>query len=205
MGITQRRPIGLVDGRMKISFLRAAMLLLLFSLTACVSAPPRIEGSSQGIELSKLQSWHANGRIGVSAAQTGGSGSFNWAQQGMQSVVQLSGPVGIGSVQLRLNGDAVEVATGDGQTYQAQAALDELEARLGAVIPPAKLRYWLMGLAAPGEYRWLDENKSLLEQDGWHIEYGEFLNQDGVRLPSKITASSGTTRVRILVERWQLG
>lgn len=181
------------------------ILLIVCGLSACVSVQPRIEGSTQGVELGKLQSWRANGRIGVAAAQTGGSGSFNWEQQGAQSSVQLAGPVGIGSVQLHLNGDAIEVATGDGQTYHAQAALDELQARLGAVIPPAKLRYWLLGLAAPGQYRWLDDNMTQLEQDGWRIEYGEFLMQDGVRLPAKITASSGTTRVRILVERWQLG
>lgn len=186
---------------------RVGIVLLLISLGlgACVSVQPRIEGSAQGIELGKLQSWRATGRIGVAAEQGGGSGSFNWEQQGAQSSVRLAGPAGIGSVQLHLNGDAVEVATADGQTYQAQAALDELQARLGAMIPPAKLRYWLMGLAAPGAYRWSDQNMTLLEQDGWRIEYGEFLMQDGVRLPAKITASSGTTRVRILVERWQLG
>lgn len=180
-----------------------ALLLALF-LASCVSTPSRIEGSSQGVELAQLSQWRASGRIGVATAESGGSGSFRWQQANESSSVRLAGPAGIGAVELRLQGDAVEVATADGRTYQSQAALEELQARLGAAIPPAKLRYWLMGIAAPGEHRWND-SKSVLEQDGWRIEYGEPLAHDGASLPGKITATSGTTRVRILIERWHLG
>lgn len=186
-------------------FFRSILLSLFLAVAGCATAPSRIEGSAGSAELEGLQQWRASGRIGVVTQENGGSGSFNWQQQGGDSSVQLSGPAGIGSVQLHLNGDSLEVQTGNGQSYQAQAALDELQLRLGAAVPPAKLRYWLMGLAAPGDYRWLDDAKSVLEQDGWRIEYSEFLSQNSVRLPARITAINGATRVRILVERWRLG
>ena len=185
--------------------MRIFCLLLAAGLTACVSAPPRIEGADATMQSSNLQQWLATGRIGVAAAQTGGSGSFRWQQHDERSDVQLAGPAGIGSVELRLQGDALEVATASGETYQAQAALDELQARLGAAVPPGKLRYWLLGLAAPGPYRWLDDSNTVLEQDGWQIQYGEFLTQNSLRLPAKITATSGSTRVRIVIERWRVG
>lgn len=171
----------------------------------CVHAPARIEGSLSGVELTALQHWNASGRIGVAAAQSGGSGSFDWRQQGTQSSVQLRGPVGMGNLQLHLQGDEVEMTATNGESYRAEAAMQELESRLGAMIPPAKLRFWLIGQAAPGAHRWLDAAQSVLEQDGWRIEYLEYLTQNDLRLPARIVASSGTTRVRIRVERWRIG
>jgi outer membrane lipoprotein LolB len=174
-------------------------------MAGCATAPKRIEGVTRGVDSGALQHWDAAGRIGVAATQGGGSGSFTWQQRGMQSSVQLHGPVGVGSLQLQVSGDEIEVRAANGETYRADDAMNELQARLGAVIPPGKLRYWLIGRAAPGDYRWLDAGRSVLEQDGWHIEYSEYLAQDNLRLPAKIVASNGTTRVRILIERWRVG
>lgn len=188
--------------------MKRLVLLLTCALAipvGCVQAPARIEGSLRGVELAALQHWNASGRIGVAAAESGGSGSFDWRQQGTQSAVQLRGPVGMGNLQLHLQGDEVEVTAANGESYRAEAAMQALESSLGAVIPPAKLRFWMTGQAAPGAHHWLDAAQSVLEQDGWRIEYVEYLVQEGLRLPARIVASSGATRVRIRIERWRIG
>lgn len=112
-----------------------------------------------------------------------------------------------------MSGSAVapelKVETGDGQTFEAESAWNELEARLGAPVPAGKLRYWMLGLPAPGDHRWLaapDSDMPVLEQDGWRIEYqypGASSNESsGARLPRRIQAASGDARVRIVVDRW---
>jgi outer membrane lipoprotein LolB len=163
-------------------------------------------------DLRELTAWHARGRIGVSSAQGGGSGSFEWQQRGEHADVQIRGPLGIGSVRLEVKGSAehpaVTLHTNDGLTLESQAAWDELERRLGAPVPAGSLRFWMLGIAAPGEHQWHEpdaEGATALEQDGWRIEYQQFSADAGARLPSRIRAANGDARVRIVIDRWQLG
>ena len=89
---------------------------------------------------------------------------------------------------------------------EADQALAELEARLGGPVPAEQLRYWILGKAAPGEHEWHEESSDTprLEQAGWTIDYSKFSSDAGARLPTVIKAASGGTRVRLVVDRWQL-
>ena len=126
--------------------------------------------------------------------------------------VQIRGPVGVGSVRLELRGDPssprLTLETADGRKLESTAAWDELEARLGAPVPAGNLRYWILGLAAPGEHQWHEPGPDgvvTLEQGGWRIDYQRYSTEPGARVPVKMSASNGEARVRIVVDRWQLG
>ena len=44
-------------------------------------------------------------------------------------------------------------------------------------VPAGNLRYWMLGVAAPGEHRWHEQNEAgvvTLEQDGWRIDYQRY-------------------------------
>lgn len=177
-------------------------------LAGCAGAP-RIEGP---VDLQTVDRWQAHGRLGVSGAEGGGSGSFEWSQQRDRADVQIRGPVGIGGVRLHVEGDTsqphLSLETSDGRRFESAAAWDELEARLGASVPAGKLRYWMLGLPAPGEHHWTTGATAeirVLEQDGWRIEYQQFADQQGTPIPTRIRASSGEARVRIVIDRWQFG
>ncbi len=182
-------------------------LLLAWLLAGCAAGPPRIEGAGAGIDLTRLNSWSARGRIGVMAADQGGSGNFVWNQNRDLSEIRLSGPVGAGAMELELSGGRLKVATSDGRVLESPAAEAELRSRLGAEVPARNLRYWMLGLAAPGEHSWRDEagGGPALDQDGWHIEYDRYVESSGVKLPARLTATSGEARVRLIIERWDLG
>lgn len=189
-----------------------AAIVLCLAIAGCAGAPSRT-GSALPEDLSELSYWQARGRLGVSGAGNGGSGSFAWEQSKDRANVQIRGPIGIGSVRLQMSGSAMapdlRMETGDGQVFQAESAWQELESRLGAAVPAGKLRYWMLGLPAPGEHHWIGDRESdmpTLEQDGWRIEYqysDARSNADsGARLPRRIQAASGDARVRIVVDRW---
>jgi outer membrane lipoprotein LolB len=187
------------------------LLVVMTALGACVSQPSRPPAAVPE-NLNELDRWQARGRIGVSGADGGGSGSFEWHQEGDRANIQIRGPVGIGSVRLEVQGDEaqpdVKLQTGDGVTLESQAAWDELEARLGAPVPAGHLRFWMLGLAAPGDHAWdaaAAQGQKALEQDGWRIVYQQYSSDAGALVPMKMNATSGATRVRIVVDRWLLG
>ena len=186
-------------------------LLPLVFLAGCAGVATR-PGVPLPADLNDLQRWQAHGRLGISGPESGGSGSFDWQQRGDRADVQIRGPVGVGSVRLQMRGAApnpdLRLETGDGRVLESTAAWDELEARLGAQVPAGNLRYWMLGLAAPGEHRWLEQNAEgvvTLEQGGWRIDYQRYSTDPGARVPVKMRATNGDARVRIVVDRWQLG
>jgi outer membrane lipoprotein LolB len=187
----------------------AALLAL---LGGCVSAPARRPSGPLPSDLEHLDRWQAHGRIAVSGPAGGGSGSFDWEQISDRAQVQIRGPIGIGSVRLQLAGDAehpqLKLETGDGKTLESEAAWSELEARLGAPVPAGNLRFWMLGLAAPGDHQWHEPDAAgltRLDQDGWAIDYQNYSDAPGLRVPSRIRATSGSASVRIVVDRWHLG
>ena len=189
----------------------AAALLTAFVVSGCAHVAQRPQGPIPA-DLSQLDQWQARGRIGVSSAAGGGSGSFQWQQRGDETDVRISGPVGIGSVRLQVQGDPanpdVSLETSDGVRLESQAAWDELEARLGASVPAGRLRFWMLGVAAPGEHQWQQvegQDAKILDQDGWRIDYQKYSDDPGAHMPVRMRASSGETRVRIVVDQWQLG
>jgi outer membrane lipoprotein LolB len=199
---------------MRVPRLLAGIACALALLSGCAT-PTQRTPSAPGepkIALEQLDRWQARGRIGISGPNGGGSGSFEWQQRADAANVQIRGPVGIGSVRLQVTGDAshpeLQLQTGDGATLQSDAAWSELESRLGAVLPAGNLRYWLLGLAAPGEHEWHPVNEAgevTLEQQGWRIDYQRYSEDAGAKVPVRLRATSGDARVRIVVDRWQLG
>jgi outer membrane lipoprotein LolB len=191
---------------------RRQLLLICIAVIAafiagCASVPTR-PGAPLPADLADLHRWQAHGRLGISGTHSGGSGSFDWRQRGDRAEVQIRGPVGIGSVRLQLRGDDLILETSDGQHLESAAAWTELEARLGAPVPASNLRYWMLGLAAPGEHQWHEHNPTgivTLEQDGWRIDYQRYSSEPGIRVPVKMSATSGDAHVRIVVDRWRLG
>jgi outer membrane lipoprotein LolB len=177
-------------------------------LVGCATPAPRPSGAP--VDAEHLERWQARGRIGVSSAAGGGSGSFDWSQHADVADVQIRGPVGIGGVRLTIKGEGaqhdLELQTSDGAKLESDAAWAELESRLGASLPAWHFRYWLLGVAAPGAHQWLPapgEGGKTLEQDGWRIEYQRYA-EGGAQLPTRLRAVSGATRVRIVIDDWQL-
>jgi outer membrane lipoprotein LolB len=176
---------------------------LLAVLCGCATTPRTTDTPTR--DAADLTEWQASGRIAVAGASTGGSGSFTWLQQGGQAQVEMRGPVGIGSLRLTLSDHTLRIQTSDGQLFEAEAAQAELSARLGARVPVDDLRYWLVGLAAPGEHQWsTSTDSSTLIQQEWRIDYQRYDVTAGVRLPAKLVAVNGPAKVRILIDRWKL-
>ncbi len=88
-----------------------------------------------------------------------------------------------------------------------QAAIrSTLRERLGADVLFASLRWWVLGLRAPGaaaQLQFIEQNlPAVVEQDGWTVEYLDWFSDRSPALPKKVFAARGKAHVRIVVQAW---
>jgi len=120
--------------------------------------------------------------------------------------MSLDGPLGAGGVQVTSDGSAVSIVTSRGDRLNNDAARAELANRLGFDPPIDNLRYWVLGVPEPDHpaQESLDAQQRLatLEQDGWQIQYTDYMSVGGEWLPSKLTLQRQGIRVRLVVDGW---
>lgn len=178
------------------------------ALAGCAATPRAPEGVARP-DPAVLDQWSASGRMAIAAGNDGGSGSFDWAQDGTTSRLDLRGPLGAGAVRLVVTPGTLSLSDGSGRVLDADVARADLQARLGADLPWGHLRYWLLGVPAPGvEATVLDQAAApwrVIEQAGWRLAYDSFDVVGGLNLPRRLSAERGAVRVRVIVDAWRPG
>jgi outer membrane lipoprotein LolB len=166
-------------------------------------------------ELQARDHFSLQGRVGVAAGKDGFNASLRWTQAGTRSNVSLEGPLGIGAVQIALDGDTLSVVNSHGDHLASDAARAELAARLGFDPPLKSLRYWVVGapdptLPAKENIDPQQQRLQSLEQEGWQVDYSAYMPTDlkpvgsagGLALPAKMTVQRPGVRVRLVIASW---
>ena len=187
----------------------SAVLACAVLAAGCATTPVGIPAAARTADPAQLTQWMAKGRIALSAQGEGGSGSFVWQQRSERTELTVRGPLGAGGLALVTDGESIELADGAGQPFDGEAARVELERRLGVKLPLAELRYWMLGVPAPdptgsGPVQASTGTVPGFIQGGWVISYEELKPQAGWSLPARLTATTGGTRVKIVVDDWIL-
>jgi outer membrane lipoprotein LolB len=184
---------------------RAGWAVLVAALGGCAVAPvaPTVAPDAEA-----LRAWTASGRMALAANGEGGSGSFTWEQRDAETTLSLRGPLGAGAMQVTTDGREIEVTDAEGRHLGNDQAQGLLRQRLGADLPLAELRYWMLGVAAPGSPATVadaaEAPRRVIEQSGWRIDYDTFQGAAGLALPQRFTAVQGGVRLKVVVDDWQL-
>jgi len=148
------------------------------------------------------------GRLAVHQGNDGFTSTFLWQHAIGRDEIELWGPLGQG--HSRLIGDEREVTiyTAKGEVYREPNPEAGMQRWLGFTLPLAALTHWIRGERAPG-YPTAQQNSdangdlTLLEQLSWRIEFSGYTTRDdGRRLPARIVAVSGDTKVTLLPGEW---
>ena len=187
---------------------RLGAWLLTGLLAGCATAPPTaVPPPLSGGALP--DTWTASGRMALSVASEGGSGAFTWQQAGERTRLAVRGPLGVGAVDVTLDGEDLEVTDGTGVTLEGDAARAQVRTKLGAELPLASLRYWVNGLPDPGSEAAVHDAAAapvrVIEQAGWRVAYDEFGRFDGQSRPTRLTATGANVRLKLVLNRWTLG
>ncbi|OOG39355.1 lipoprotein insertase outer membrane protein LolB [Rhodanobacter sp. C05] len=190
----------------------AAILPLL--LAACVPAV-RVKGDAGLLDaqamreqaLAHADHWTLEGRLGVSDGKTGGSGSFSWTQNGEQYEFVLRGPA-ISGMNFRLSGgpDGASLEGLNGGPLHGSDAELLMHKALGWEVPLRDLRAWVLGLRADSGEAELsfgtNRLPSLLQQDGWTVDYRKWDESRQPPLPVVVFAGKSPYKVRLSIESW---
>ena len=179
-------------------------------LTGCrtLPAPSAPSGSweTRRAALQGREHFAIKGRVAIAAAQEGFTASIRWVQNGVQSQVGLDGPLGVGGVRVTTDGTTMSVVNARGERLDSDAARAELKTRLGFDAPLSSLRYWILGVPDPSgpadEVVDVERRLTGLQQNGWQIEYADYVAVKGEWLPGRMTLRFADVRVRLIVDHW---
>lgn len=156
--------------------------------------------------LGGLQIWQMTGRLNLKVPGRSGTMSVDWRQQGDRYKLFLDGP--FGAAIARVSGDqkGVSVTASDETRYGPSSEL-LLYSLTGWQFPVSNLRYWIRGLPAPGSNSRVELDNlgypEKIEQGGWNIVYQRYGLSKELRLPARLTVSSGDVRLNLMVNNWQ--
>lgn len=159
-------------------------------------------------QLARLQHWQAEGRLAVSQGSKGSNASFVWQQKGDAYLIKLFGPFGSGSVYITGSAQKVQLKEANGKITTAQSPELLLKQVAGWQVPLSGLRYWLRGLPVPDEnlnaqqFNAQGQMRSL-QQQGWKIDYENYLAENAVPLPSKLRLQRNDLKIKMIVTSWK--
>jgi outer membrane lipoprotein LolB len=132
-----------------------------------------------------------------------------WRQQGQNTALHLSGPIGLSATTIHSNGQKMEIRQDDELRTVDISTPDAIALNTGWDLPLQALPYWLKGIPAPDssvQLLELDPNNALLlhlQQDNWDIHYKAYEEFDGLTLPTQLQIQRGGTSVRMIIRNWQ--
>ena len=201
-------------------FYRHLRHLVLFSLIAVLAgcagfgARESVEGhgsparwSAHKQQLTRLDGWQINGKVGIRAPKDSGSATLFWLQRQDYYDIRLSGPLGRGAARLTGRPGSVLLEVANQGRYEAPTPEALLGEQLGWSLPVSHLVWWVRGLPAPGSKSRVtlngDSRLANLEQDGWKIEYLSYVEQNGFWLPERVKLHGPDLDVTLVVKDWQ--
>ncbi|MCB1677752.1 MAG: outer membrane lipoprotein LolB [Halioglobus sp.] len=188
--------------------------LLLWVLTGCSTpisrAPTPLDWLQHRARLQQLTHWQASGKLALRSAERAETAALNWRQDGPQTRLRLSGPMGLNSATIYSDGRQMEVQQGDELHVWDVSTPGALASSTGWDLPLPALPYWLKGLPwpqSPVQRLEMDPVLALprtLLQDDWEIHYEHYRQFEDLALPTRLRIRRGDTSVRLIISNWQV-
>jgi outer membrane lipoprotein LolB len=187
-----------------------AVSLLLAGCATTTVAPPQLSADQQRNLLQGLAGFSFTGRVAIAGQDS--TPSMEWRQQRDVAKVRLFGPMGVGGIQVEYSPERLRLETGGGGKLRDGEAEQLLIRELGFVPPFDSLRYWVLGVPAPGSPAGqsfdAEGRVQQMEQQDWLIRYDRHVQvistAGAVQLPAKLVATRDGLRLTLVIDRWRI-
>lgn len=153
------------------------------------------------------KSFNISGAIAVNSNGKGWNANLNWKQiNSEQYTIRLSGPIGSKTIVINKDNSGVTYQE-NGQIIKAHSAEELLKKKAKVSLPIYNLYYWIRGIPAPSAIqlteRGTNNQLSLLKQDGFTINYNEYMTTNsGAVLPRKIRITGKNITIKLVIRNW---
>ncbi|AMK77694.1 MULTISPECIES: lipoprotein insertase outer membrane protein LolB [Methylomonas] len=186
-------------------FKSSIFLLSVLSLTGCslLSEKPVEAYRLQDMQvLQQQRQWYFEGRLALADERDSISASVSWRHRLDRDDIELAGPLAQGKLMISVAADIVAVDNGDTRKEFRGPVEEVLAEQLGVTMPVNALKYWVLGLPDP-EQSFVEQADGFL-QSGWRVGFREMQHINAVVLPRKINAEKGKTKIKLVVDQWDL-
>ena len=191
---------------MRLSLLAVLALLLTACAAPAVKLPDSPGWSSHSAALQGLDNWQAEGKLALRSSEHSESASLLWTQRNGESLLRLSGPMGLNTTTIRSDGQRLQVQRGDDIRDWDISTPEAIARNTGWDLPLQALPHWLKGLPAPQgriEGLQLEQDRlQLLTQDGWEVSYEAYGAFGQLVLPTRLRIQRGDTTARVIIRNW---
>ena len=195
-----------------------AVVLFTALLSACAGIPPQPVSHPQQVwrahvvRMQAITRFMVSAEGGVRAGTHGGTLLLHWRVHPHAYQMTGYGPFGRLIFRLRVNATGARLRTARGR-FRGRDAAVLLRRLTGWHLPVAGLRYWILGIPAPGPVtaQGLDRRGLLarLRQEGWVVRYRRYRATHLGRVPRLLTLTypghapgAPSVIVTIRIDRW---
>lgn len=194
------------------NLLLAACVLAVSACATQPIAPTSKQPESMAIHqahlatLANIQTFSLKGRLGVVTQKKGFSGGIEWQHQTSTDNIDVFSPVGGKVANIAKTPDQVVLTDQKNHQIKANDAETLTETTLGFRLPLSGLSDWAIGRPTTSKIEassWDAQGRlTALKQDGWNIDFENYLESNGTFLPTKIVLKSEKVNLKLLVETW---
>lgn len=188
-------------------------LLIIALLAGCAGRAPAPEGerasgqwNAQEDRLKALDTWVLIGKASLRTPEDATSANLDWNQTPHYYRLLISGPFGSGRSTLEGREGRFSLTTAEGR-FEAETPEALMEEQLGWSLPVSSLSDWIRGLPAEQSEHRLEKDTlgfpATLQQDGWTIDYRDWMRVEGLWLPRRLVMEYDELRVVLVVTDWQ--
>jgi outer membrane lipoprotein LolB len=202
-----------VHSKKTLNLIRTSLLtssfLLLVACSNLKTPSLNVDWQDHQVRINAYQQWELRGRLNIRTENDSTTITINWTQEADNFLINLSGTLGFGAVQMEGNNQSVRLEKA-GETPQFANSVEEISVNyLGYEFPASQLYYWIRGIPSPEQTNTADiqlnENQLLgsLHQGEWQLEYDRYqMQSNGLILPGRIRMEHTPYRLTFIINRW---
>lgn len=157
-------------------------------------------------QLGAVSGFETTGRIAIKGG--GLSGALRWQQWGEEFQLRIAGPFGAGATliegvpaRVKIKNKDIDLETTEPQRVLLQST--------GWLLPLDALRWWALGIPAPGDDLPSAQLDGLgrpteMQQRGWLLRYSDYREETAAAIPGRIEASQGNWSATVVFEAFAL-
>ena len=184
---------------------RYAIFIVAVFLNACSIVPEKPVEEFRLADMQYLQqqkNWSFEGRLVLIDEKDSVSVSILWRHAENLDDIELFGPLGQGRLKISVEGDRIVVDDGEARNVYYGQPNEVLAEQLRVNMPVDALRFWVLGVNDP-EQDFVVQPGGFF-QGGWLVRYREMQQVKDYLLPKKITVQKDKTRIKLIVDQWDL-